>query len=209
MIKVTIIEDHPDFREGLAHLLKATEGFDCIDVFGRAEDGIINLNSKTNVILLDIGLPGISGIEAISKLKIKLPDVKIIMLTVFDDDDNILKAIMAGADGYLLKKSSPIKILSALEEAISDGSPMTASVAKKIIELFKNYAPSKTEDFYLSGRELEVLDLIVNGFENQEIADSLFISVQTVRNHIRHIYDKLHVHSKSQAVAKAIREGIV
>ncbi len=209
MIKVTIIEDHPDFREGLAHLLNATEGFECIGAFGKAEDGILNLNKETNVILLDIGLPGISGIEAIPEIKAKLSDVKIIMLTVFDDDDNILKAIMAGADGYLLKKSSPIKILSALEEAITDGSPITASIAKKIVTLFRSYAPTKTEDFYLSERELEVLELIVNGCENQEIADSLFISIQTVRNHIRHIYEKLHVHSKSQAVAKAIKEGIV
>lgn len=209
MIKVTIIEDHPDFREGLSHLLNATKGFKCIACFGRAEDGIIDLDSETDVILLDIGLPGISGIEAISQLKKKLPNVKIIMLTVFDDDDNILKAILAGADGYLLKKSSPIKILSSLEEAVTDGSPMTATVAKKIIELFKNYVPVKTEDFYLSERELEVLDLIVTGFDNNEIADKLFISIQTVRNHIRHIYEKLHVHSKSQAVVKAIKEGIV
>ena len=209
MIKVTIIEDHPDFREGLSHLLKATEGFDCIDVFDRAEDGISNLSIDTNVILLDIGLPGMSGIEAVPKLKEKHSEVKIIMLTVFDDDDNILKAIMSGADGYLLKKTSPTKILSALEESVTDGSPMTASVARKVIELFKNYAPQKTEDFSLSERELQVLQLIVDGLENNEIAEKLFISIQTVRNHIRHIYEKLHVHSKSQAVVKAMREGIV
>ncbi|MCP5063446.1 MAG: response regulator transcription factor [Ignavibacteriae bacterium] len=209
MIKVTIIEDHPDFREGLAHLLNATEGFICIDVFGNAEDGISQISPKTGVILLDIGLPGMTGIEAVPLLKTKLPQVKIIMLTVFDDDDNILKAIMAGADGYLLKKTSPTKILSALEEAVSDGSPMTASIAKKVITLFKNYIPVQTEDFSLSNRELEVLQLIVDGLDNNEIAEKLFISIQTVRNHIRHIYEKLHVHSKSQAVVKALKEGLV
>lgn len=209
MIKVTIIEDHPDFREGLSHLINATDGYTCLDVFGKAEDGIKNISDQTDAILLDIGLPGMSGIEAIPKLKEKIPKVKIVMLTVFDDDDNILKAIMAGADGYLLKKSSPIKILSALEESLDNGSPMTASVAKKVIDLFKNYMPQKDEDFSLSKREMEVLELVVQGLDNNEIAAKLFISIQTVRNHIRHIYDKLHVHSKSQAVAKAFKSGLV
>jgi DNA-binding NarL/FixJ family response regulator len=209
MIKVTIIEDHPDFREGLAYLLNATEGFECIDVFGSAEEAIENISDKTEVILQDIGLPGINGIESVALLKKKIPEIKIIMLTVFDDDDNILKAILAGADGYLLKKTSPQKILSALQEALTDGSPMTPSIAKKVIKLFRNYIPNKTEEFSISKRELEVLELIVNGSNNNEIANKLFISIETVRNHIRHIYEKLHVHSKSEAVVKAIREGLV
>ena len=209
MIKVTIIEDHPDFREGLAFLLNATEGFECIDVFGSAEEAVQNISEQTEVVLQDIGLPGISGIESVALLKKKLPDIKIIMLTVFDDDDNILKAIIAGADGYLLKKTSPQKILSALQEALTDGSPMTPSIAKKVIELFRNYVPKKTEEFSLSKRESEVLELIVNGLNNKEVSEKLFISIETVRNHIRHIYEKLHVHSKSEAVVKAIREGLV
>jgi len=209
MIKVTIIEDHPDFREGLAYLLNATEGFECIDVFGSAEEAVQNISEQTEVVLQDIGLPGISGIESVALLKKKLPDIKIIMLTVFDDDDNILKAIIAGADGYLLKKTSPQKILSALQEALTDGSPMTPSIAKKVIELFRNYVPKKTEEFSLSKRESEVLELIVNGSNNKEVSEKLFISIETVRNHIRHIYEKLHVHSKSEAVVKAIREGLV
>ena len=209
MINVTIIEDHKDFREGLAHLLNATEGFNCIDVFGSAEEGLENLSDETEAILLDIELPGMSGIEVVRLIKNKLPDVKIIMLTVFDDDDNIVKAIMAGADGYLLKKTSPTNILTALKESLTDGSPMTASVAKKVMELFRSYAPNKTEEFFLTKRELEVLEFIVNGSNNKEIADTLFISIETVRNHIRHIYEKLQVHSKSEAVIKAIRQGIV
>ncbi len=209
MINVTIIEDHKDFREGLAHLLNATEGFNCLNVFSSAEEGLENISDKTEAILLDIGLPGLTGIEIVGQLKEKLPNVKIIMLTVFDDDDNILKAIMAGADGYLLKKTSPAKILTALNESLTDGSPMTASVAKKVMELFRTYVPNKTEDFSLTKRELEVLDSIVNGANNKEIAENLFISIETVRNHIRHIYEKLQVHSKSEAVIKAIRQGIV
>ncbi len=209
MINVTIIEDHIEFREGLAYLLNATEGFDCLDVFGSAEEGIEGLSEKTDVILLDIGLPGITGIEAVKLIKKDLPNVKIIMLTVFDDDDNILKAIMAGADGYLLKKTAPVNILSALKESLTNGSPITASIAKKVMELFRSYAPNKTEEFSLSDRELEVLELIVNGSNNQEIADKIFISINTVKNHIRNIYEKLHVHSKSEAVVKAIRQGII
>ena len=209
MIKVTIIEDHPEYREGLAYLLNATEGFECINIFGSAEEAIENISEKTDVVLQDIGLPGINGIESVALLKKKLPEVKIIMLTVFDDDDNILKAILSGADGYLLKKSSPQKILSALQEALTDGSPMTPSIAKKVIKLFRNYVPNKTEEFSITKRELEVLELIVNGLNNNEIANKLFISIETVRNHIRHIYEKLHVHSKSEAVVKAIREGLV
>ena len=209
MIKVTIIEDHQDFREGLSHLLNATEGFKCINVFGSAEEGLSNLSDETDAILLDIGLPGMSGVEVVTLIKKKLPSVKIIMLTVFDDDDNILRAIMAGADGYLLKKTSPANILTALQESLTDGSPMTPSVAKKVMELFRCFAPNKTEDFSLTKRELEVLESIVNGSNNNEIAENLFISIETVRNHIRHIYEKLQVHSKSEAVVKAIRQGIV
>ncbi len=209
MIKVTIIEDHKEFREGLAYLLNATEGFKCINVFGTTEEAIKNISKETDVVLQDIELPGLNGIESVELLKKKLPEIKIIMLTVFDDDDNILKAILAGADGYLLKKSSPQKILTALQEALSDGSPMTPSIAKKVITLFRNYLPNKKEEFSITKREIEVLELIVDGYNNKEISDKLFISIETVRNHIRHIYEKLHVHSKSEAVVKAIREGIV
>lgn len=209
MTKVAIIEDHPDFREGLAHLLNATEGYKCIAVFKKAEDGIENLTSEVEIILLDIGLPGITGIEAVPILKKKFSGLKILMLTVFDDDDNILKAILAGADGYLLKKSSPAKILAALKECIEGGSPMTASIAKKVIELFRVYIPVKSKEYSLSTRELEILHLIVEGLENDEISNKLFISIQTVRNHLRNIYQKLHVHSKSQAVVKALQERLI
>ncbi len=209
MIRVTIIEDHKEFREGLAYLLNATEGFKCINVFGSTEEAVKNISKETDVVLQDIELPGLNGIESVELLKKKLPEIKIIMLTVFDDDDNILKAILAGADGYLLKKSSPQKILSSLQEALSDGSPMTPSIAKKVITLFRNYLPNKKDEFSITKREVEVLELIVDGYNNKEIADKLFISIETVRNHIRHIYEKLHVHSKSEAVVKAIRGGIV
>lgn len=209
MIKASIIEDHHDFRQGLAYLIKASEGYECIDTFVSAEDGINGLSGKEDVLLLDINLPNLSGIEAIPIIKARFPDIKIIMLTIFDDDDNVMKAILAGADGYLLKKTAPPKLLSALKDCLEGGSPMTPSIAKKVLNLFKKHMPSKNDDFQLTQRETEVLNLLVEGFNNQTIADKLFISIQTVRNHIRHIYQKLQVHTKSQAVVKAIREGLV
>ncbi len=208
-IKVSIIEDHKEFREGLSYLLDASEGFECVDNFSSAEEGIEGLTGKEDVVLLDINLPNLSGIEAVPKIKEKQPDVKIIMLTIFDDDENIMEAILAGADGYLLKKTTPIQLLSSLKDCIEGGSPMTPSVAKKVLTLFKEKIPKKTDSFALTQRELQILNYLVEGMDNKAIADKLFISVETVRNHIRHIYEKLQVHSKSQAVVKAIREGLV
>jgi len=209
MIHVSIIEDHPDFRKGLAYLLEASEGFECVDTFYSAEDALDNLSGNEDMILLDINLPQISGVEAIPKIKLLFPEVKIIMLTILDDDHTIMEAILAGADGYLLKRSSPLQILNSLRECNGGGSPMTASIAKKVLTLFKKYVPVQNDEFFLTKREKEILHLLVEGIDNHTIAEELFISVQTVRNHIRHIYEKLQVHSKTQAVVKAIREGLV
>lgn len=208
-IKVTIIEDHQEFRNSIVYILKSTEGFECTGDFYSVEDALKRLK-QTEVILLDIKLPGISGIEGIQKLKNMLPDVKIIMLTVFDDNNNIFEAILRGADGYLLKKTQPIRILEAIRDASEGGSPMTPYIAKKVLDLFKKRVASDAEiKSPLSEREREILSLIVIGLNNQEISERLFISIQTVRNHIRHIYEKLHVHSKTQAVIKALQAKIV
>lgn len=209
MINVSIIEDHNDFRKGLSSLLEASEGFECINAFISAEDGVRNLSNKEDVLLLDINLPNMSGIEAIPLIKKRFPGLKIIMLTIFDDDNIIMEAILAGADGYLLKKTPPVQLLSSIKECMNGGSPMTPSIAKKVLTLFKKYIPSRNDDFSLTQRELEILNLLVEGISTTDITTKLFISVQTVRNHIRHIYSKLQVHSKSQAVVKAIREGLV
>ncbi|MFH1196079.1 MAG: response regulator transcription factor [bacterium] len=209
MIKVSIVEDHADFRLGLSHLLNATNGFKCIAAFDNAEDAIENLTGNEALLLLDINLPRLSGIESIPLIKNKFPDLKIIMLTVMDDNDNIIKAILAGADGYLLKKTPPAQLLSSLLDCSEGGSPMSASVALKVINLFKRHIPVQSEEFNLSARELEVLQLLVDGFDAKGISEKLFISIETVWNHLRHIYEKLHVHSKSQAVAKALKEGLI
>ena len=209
MTKVSIIEDHHDLRQGLAYLISASDGFECVDTFASAEEGIEGLSGREDVLLLDINLPNLSGIEAIPLIKEKLPELKIIMLTVFDDDNSVMNAILAGADGYLLKKTAPPLLLTSLKDSLDGGSPMTPSIAKKVLSLFKKHVPAKNEVFLLTQRETEILNLLVDAFDNQAIADKLFISVQTVRNHIRHIYNKLQVHTKSQAVVKAIREGLV
>lgn len=209
MIKVSIVEDHNDFRKGLEQLLEVADGFECVNTYISAEEAIENLSGTEDVLLLDINLPNISGIDAIPSFKQKFPDVKIIMLTMLDDDNTILQAILAGANGYLLKKTQPERILNAIDECIKGGSPMTGSIASKVLSLFKQYIPQKSAHYSLTKREIEILNLLVEGFDNHQIADSLFISFDTVRNHIRHIYKKLQVHSKSQAVVKALREGLV
>lgn len=207
-IKVSIIEDHSEFREGLVHLLNITPGFEVTGKFSAVEPALEKM-IDTDIILLDIGLPGLSGVEGIPFIKEKFPTAKIIMVSVFDDDDHVFKAILAGADGYILKKTPPVKLLQSIEDAYEGGTPLTPAIAKKALAVFKRFVPVQSEENNLSDREIEVLNLITEGLENDEIADQLYISIDTVRNHIRHIYQKLHVHSKTQAVVKAIREGIV
>ncbi|MHB1688191.1 MAG: response regulator [Ignavibacteriaceae bacterium] len=207
-IKVAIIEDHKEFRESIYYILQSTEGFRCVGKYNSVEEALPSM-PKPDVVLLDINLPGMSGIEGIEKIKKIYPDTKVVMLTVFDDNRNIFHAILSGADGYILKKTPPLRLIQAVEDAAAGGSPMTPTIAKQALELFKNYVPHKSEDDLLTNREHEILSLIVDGLENDEISTKLFISLQTVRNHIRHIYEKLHVHSKSQAVVKAIKEGII
>jgi DNA-binding NarL/FixJ family response regulator len=207
-INVVIIEDHKEFRESIAFILSSTEGFNCTGKYSSVEEALEKM-SPADVVLLDINLPGISGIEGIDKIKQLFPEVSIVILTVFEDDKNVFRSILAGADGYILKKSAPIRIIQAIEDAYEGGSPMTPTIARKAINLFKNHIPQSNGKDNLSDREREILLLIVEGLSTEEISNKLFISFQTVRNHIRHIYQKLHVHSKSQAVAKAIKEGIM
>lgn len=212
MINVVIVEDNNVIREGLAALVNGTTGYSCVGTFSNCEDFLSKLGTLLpDVVLMDIGLPGMNGIEGVKLAMQKNPDINILMLTVYEDSERVFDALCAGACGYLVKKTPPAKLLEAIKDVYEGGSPMSSNVARQVITAFKE---SKSIDqnnsgYELSEREKSVLSLLADGYNYQEIANSLFISVDTVRHHIRNIYKKLHVHSQSEAVAKAIRKKII
>lgn len=205
MISVSIVEDDKLIREALKDLLTESKGFECTGSYQDCETAIKNLSSKKpSVILMDIELPGISGIEGVKIIKEKFPLIDIIMLTVHEDLSLVFRALSAGACGYLDKSSTDEKILESIREIHEGGAPMSYKIAKLVVSSFQ-----KKSDSVLTDREFDVLDLLCRGNSYKEIASRLFITVGTVRHHIKNIYFKLHVHSKSEAVAKALRERIV
>lgn len=206
-ISVGIVEDHKDYRESLTYLLASDGNFNVEWSFDSAEVAL-DLSAPVDVILLDINLPKMSGIQAITRFKEKYPHVRIIMLTILEDDNNVVRSIQNGADGYVLKKTNPLKIMEAIRQVYEGGSPLTPSVAKQLLNIFKGNTNPPESDYHLTTREKEILNMIVCGMGTEDIADKLFISADTVRNHFRHIYEKLQVHSKAQVVAKAIRERL-
>jgi DNA-binding NarL/FixJ family response regulator len=212
MIKVIVVEDNDAIREGLKILIDGTEGYKCIVAYPRCDIMLKTLEKlNPDVLLMDLGLPGMSGIEGIKKAKVILPELTILVLTVYEENDLVFDALCAGACGYLVKKTPPSKLLEAIQEAYQGGSPMSANIARKVIDFFqqkKQFLPQKQQSI-LTPREKEILSGLVEGKSFKAIADSLFISIETVRFHFRNIYKKLHVHSQSEAVAKAIKEGII
>lgn len=212
MINVIIVEDNYTIREGLAALINGTSGYSCIGVYSNCEDFLKGMPElQMDVILMDIGLPGMNGIECVKKVKEVFPNVNILMLTVYKESKVVFEALCAGACGYLVKNTPPTRLLEAIKEVHEGGSPMSSMIARQVITLFqqKNFTNPNNENYGLSNREKEVLNKLSEGDNYQQIADSLFISVDTVRHHIRNIYKKLHVHSQSEAVAKAIRKGLI
>ena len=211
MIKVAIIEDNNTIREGLAALINGTNGYSCVGSFSDCESFLSKLDKlQVDVVLMDIGLPGMSGIDGIEKAKKIKPELNILMLTIYEDSQSVFKALCAGACGYLVKKTPPSRLLEAIKDASEGGAPMSSLIARQVINVFQKTQNKITEEIAkLSSREIEVLTSLSDGNNYQEIADRLFISVDTVRHHIRNIYRKLHVHSKSGAVAKAIRKGLI
>jgi DNA-binding NarL/FixJ family response regulator len=209
-ISVAVVEDHPDLRNSLSLILRTTPGFQFVGSYESCETLFEEFETITpQVILMDIGLPGISGIEGVKKVKALRPSTKVLMQTIYEDDEQVFRALCAGADGYLLKKATPIEILQAIEQAMSGGVPMTSSVARQVIEMFRDFAPKPETPAHLTSREHEILKSLAEGLDYKQLAERHFISIDTVRNHIRHIYEKLHVHSKSEAVAKALRQRLV
>lgn len=210
VINTAIVEDQRDIREGLAMLINGTPGYRCTGSYRSMEEALVKIRAETaEVVLCDIGLPGMSGIEGIRLLKEKHPRLQLLMLTVYEDDDRIFDALCAGACGYLLKRTPPARLLEALREAVTGGAPMSPEIAARVISLFRDIRPQEHADYELTPHEIRLLKLLVEGFNYTTAAAELKISYNTVKFHMRHIYEKLQVHSKSEAVAKAMRERLV
>ncbi|MFQ5569359.1 MAG: response regulator [Rhodothermales bacterium] len=205
-IRIGVIEDQTKVREGLALIIDASEGYECLGRWGTAEAALEDLETlDLDVVLMDIGLPGMSGIEATSLLKARRAEVQVMMLTVYEDDDRIFESLRAGASGYILKKTPPTDLLDAIRDLHEGGSPMSGEIARRVVEAFRRPAVSREVQEKLTLREQEILALLVQNYRYREIADQLYISVDTVRTHIRHIYEKLHVHSRAEAVMKYMK----
>ncbi|MFI5152836.1 MAG: response regulator [Chitinophagales bacterium] len=206
MIKVAIVEDNNALRNSLENLFNRTEGIKCVVSMNNLLNVVSEMGkAEPNIVLMDIGLPHISGIEGVRTVKIAFPEMQVMMFTVFEDDDKIFDAIRAGASGYLLKKTSPTEIVEAIKDLYHGGAPMSASIARKVIQSFQSAAAPIKEDFQLTTRENEILFSLVDGLSYKKIAEKYFVSISTVRTHICNIYHKLHVNSKAEAVAKVLK----
>lgn len=208
--RVAVIEDERDLREGLCVLLDMTGDFECVDSFASMEDALRRLaGDKTDLILTDIGLPRMDGIEGTRLLRERFPDMPIVVFTVHGEDDKIFRALCAGANGYLLKNTAPARIIEALLEVTRGGAPMSPDVARRVVELFRKFSPPEQSDYRLTEQETRILRMLVDGHHYKTAARELGISTSTVSFHLKNIYEKLHVHSKTEAVSKALRERIV
>jgi DNA-binding NarL/FixJ family response regulator len=209
-ISVVIIEDMREVREGLAALINGTRGFACAGSHRSMEEALQRIKGEIpDVILTDIGLPGMSGIEGISHLREQLPGVPILALTVYDSDDKVFEALCAGASGYLLKNTPPARLLESITEVAAGGAPMSPQVARRVFRLFHKFRPPEQASYQLTPQENGLLKLLVEGHHKKTAASEMGISVNTVSFHLKNIYLKLQVHSKTEAVAKALREHLI
>ena len=204
-IRVALFEDNFLLRDGYYQLINGTLGLRCVGAFDSASDLIFKIGScKPDVVLMDIDMPGINGVKATSVIKANFPGIFVVIQTVFEDEDLIFQSIQSGANGYILKKSPPLKLLDAITEVYSGGAPMTPSIANKTLELFRkgNFPSQPREDTVLNGRQQEILECIVSGMSYKLIAEKLFISIETVKYHVKNIYNLLHVHSRFELISK-------
>ena len=209
-VRVIVIEDLHEVREGLTMLINGTNGFQCPASYRTMEEALKGISgTRPDVILTDIGLPGMDGVEGTRILRERFPDVPILALTVYDDDDNVFNAICAGASGYLLKNTAPARLLESLQEVVDGGAPMSPDVARRVVTLFRQFRPPARASYHLTPQEIELLKLLVEGHHYKTAADVLGISTNTISFHLKNIYEKLQVHSKSEAVAKALRERLI
>lgn len=208
--RIVIVEDDRQLREGLQSLINFTSNFSCVKSFGNMEAALREIKGDAvDLVLTDIGLPQMDGIEGTRVLREKFPDLPIVVLTVHNESDKIFQALCAGANGYLLKNTPPAQIIEALTEVLSGGAPMSPDVARRVVTLFRKFAPPEVADYHLTEQEKQILKLLVDGHHYKTAAYELGISIHTVSFHLRNVYEKLHVHSKTEAVAKALRENLV
>jgi RNA polymerase sigma factor (sigma-70 family) len=205
-ITVSIVEDSDKLRETLVRVLNRADGFRCVSHYANAEDALKDLpQAKPDVVLMDINLPGMNGVECVRQLKKIAPEIQVMMLTVYEDTENIFDALAAGANGYMLKRTESKELLEAIEEVKRGGLPMTTHIARKVVQSFQRSAAAEAQTESLSEREQQVLDLLSQGLMYKEIADKLQISYETVHTYIRRIYEKLQVRTRTEAVAKFLR----
>lgn len=205
-IKISIVEDNADMRESVALLLNQAPGLRCVGSYATAEAAVRDLpGQKPDVALVDINLPGMNGIECVAKLKSQLPNLQVLMLTRYEQSDLIFDSIRAGASGYLLKHTSAAELIQAVEQVHAGGAPMTMQIARKVINHFQQIRKPASDMEKLTAREQEVLALLAKGYLYKEIASQLGITINTLRNHLRTIYDKLHVHSRTEATVKYLK----
>jgi DNA-binding NarL/FixJ family response regulator len=206
MISVSIVDDEKKLCKSIATFLNGSEGFRCVSIYGSAEAALQHLPAdRPDVVLMDINMAGMDGIECVRQLKILAPQIQILMLTVYEDTEQIFKALAVGATGYLLKRLEPDELLQAIRDVIDGGSPMSNSIARKVVASFQEANRVGEPQYLLSPREQSVLDCLAKGLAYKQIADQLDISINTIRTHLRHIYEKLHVQSRTEAVAKYLR----
>lgn len=206
MISVSIVDDEKSLCESIATFLNGSAGFRCLSMYGSAEAALKRLPADhPDVVLMDINMAGMNGIECVSRLKALAPQIQILMLTVYDDTDQIFRALAAGATGYLLKRNDPEELLQAIRDVQAGGSPMSNSIARKVVASFQKAGQIGEKQALLSTREQAVLDCLAQGLAYKQIGDQLGISINTIRTHLRHIYEKLHVQSRTEAVAKYLR----
>lgn len=209
-LRVALIEDLREIRDGLAVLINGTAGYKCVAAYGMMETALARIEQdQPDIILTDLGLPGMSGVEGIERLRRMFPHTPILALTVFDNDDQVFNALCNGANGYLLKTTPPARLLEALQEAVEGGSPMSPQVASRVVRLFREFRPPQHADYRLTPQEMELLKLLIEGHHKKTAAAALGVSFHTVSFHLNNIYEKLQVHSKTEAVAKALREKLV
>ncbi len=209
-VNIWLVEDNNRYRKTMSGLINRSPGMYCPHAVATCEEAIYLARTETppQVILLDIGLPGMSGIQGIEKFKAISPNTYIVILTVYDDNDNVFDAICAGASGYLLKDSSPDRIIESIRDVLAGGAPMNMQIAHKVLEMFKRLRPQKS-DYGLTEREKEILQHMVSGLTKQQIAGKLYLSFHTVNTHLKNIYSKLHVNTRSGAVSKVYKENIL